>query len=287
MLGFLLIDKPAGMTSHDVVYALRRKFNIKRLGHAGTLDPGATGLLVMGIGPATRCFNFLALDPKEYTFEVRFGRTTTTYDDEGEPTSTQEVPTDIEQRIIQAIPQFLGDIIQLPPMFSAVKKDGKPLYTYARKGVEVERAPRQIHISELELLNCAQGAATMRCLCSTGTYVRSLAHDIGQAVGCGAHASNIRRTRAGAFHVDDACRIEDADPGRVISLERALEHLPSVRLDQRSASFIRDGRTIGTEAKGTGETVLLDPNGAFMGIGIMEAQRIRPKSLLPKTDEAP
>lgn len=244
MLGILLIDKPYGITSHDVVNEIRRRFGTKRVGHAGTLDPAATGLLVVAVGPATRFLQYLPLEPKQYRGEITFGRTTTTQDVEGEVTSEQPVPEDLHVALEATIPKFLGLVQQLPPMFSAVKKGGKPLYSYARKGENVEREPRTVHIAAIELLGWAGATADVRVICSGGTYLRTLAADIGEAVGCGAFLSKLNRERVGRFHLEDSIPLDAADLQHLIPLEDALPPVPIVRLTDEQLVAIRHGQAI-------------------------------------------
>ena len=218
MLGVLLVDKPLGCTSHDVVNDIRRRFHTKRVGHAGTLDPLATGLLVVAIGPATRFLQYLPLEPKEYVAEITFGKTTTTYDREGEIVSEHPFPADLRGSIEQVLPSFLGLIQQVPPMYSAVKVAGKALYKYARAGNEIERESRSVHIGAFEIEEIADSLLRARIVCSGGTYIRTLAHDLGNAVGCGAHLSGLRRTKVGRFTIDRAIPLDEIAPDRIDAL---------------------------------------------------------------------
>src|SRR5579871_5087584 len=218
MFGILLIDKPLGCTSHDVVNDMRRRFQTKRVGHAGTLDPLATGLLVVAVGPATRFLQYLPLEPKEYDAEITFGKSTTTFDREGDITSEAAVPADLDDVIQAVLPSFLGLIQQTPPMFSAVKIGGKALYKYARAGEEVLREPRNVHIGEFQILNVQDDKIRARIVCSGGTYIRTLAHDLGQAVGCGAYLSDLNRTRVGRFDLSQAVPLKEASPAHLLPL---------------------------------------------------------------------
>ncbi|MFW5942793.1 MAG: tRNA pseudouridine(55) synthase TruB, partial [Chloroflexota bacterium] len=198
MEGLLNVDKPLHLTSHDVVARVRRLCDTRRVGHAGTLDPLASGVLVLAVGRATRLLEYVVGQPKEYQARVRLGQETNTYDGEGEITAQRPVPVtraDVEQ----ALQQFRGDIAQIPPMYSALKKGGKRLYELARQGKEVEREARRVTIYDLEILTWDRPVLTVRVRCSTGTYIRSLAHDLGQALGTGAYLSGLRRTAIGAF----------------------------------------------------------------------------------------
>ena len=206
--GILLIDKPSDHTSHDVVARVRRKLAMKRIGHAGTLDPMATGLLIMLVGKATSASQFLISLDKEYTGTIRLGVSTNSQDAEGEVVETRPVPPLTEAQVNAAIATFLGDQYQTPPMFSAIKIDGVPLYKSARKGEEVEREPRFIRVMSWELTRFAPPELDFRLRCSKGTYVRTLAHDLGNTLGCGGHLSALRRTATHTFRVEQALTID-------------------------------------------------------------------------------
>lgn len=206
--GILLIDKPSGLTSHDVVDRVRRKLKMKRIGHAGTLDPMATGLLIILVGKATKLSQYLMSLDKAYEGTVTLGVSTNTYDAEGEVMTTQPVP-DLSLSDVQAtLSSFVGDQYQTPPMFSAVKIHGQPLYKMARKGKEVEREPRFIRISRFEASRFETPEFDFSLDCTKGTYVRSLANDIGEKLGCGAHLSALRRTASDRFHIENAIELE-------------------------------------------------------------------------------
>ncbi len=197
--GVLLVDKSPGMTSHDVVAVARRCLGMKKIGHCGTLDPMATGMLILVIGSATRIQDLLMSEDKEYIGTATLGFTTNTQDKEGTPLETKEVPPLSEQQIRDALDTMKGDFYQMPPMVSAIKKDGVPLYKLARKGLEIEREPRLVHVFEYELTRIALPEIDFRVVCSKGFYVRTYAHDLGQKLGCGAHLSALRRSRSGHF----------------------------------------------------------------------------------------
>src|SRR5215475_8048728 len=202
--GALLIDKPAGPTSHDVVDTIRRRFGIKKVGHCGTLDPNATGLLIIVLGRGTKLSEKLMSDDKVYEGGIKFGETTDSYDADGELLGSLPVPPLTLDELNEAAAQFIGDQMQTPPMVSAVKKDGVPLYKLARKGIEVEREPRLIHIYSFRFSAYQEPFATFRLACTKGTYVRTVAHELGQKLGCGAHLSSLRRTGSGKFDVTQA-----------------------------------------------------------------------------------
>lgn len=206
--GVLLIDKASGMTSHDVVAIARRQLNMKKIGHCGTLDPMATGLLMLVINRATKIQDLLMSEDKTYTGTITLGATTSTQDKEGEVEEEKEVP-DLSQGDIEAVfDEFKGDFEQIPPMVSAIKKDGVPLYKLARKGKVVERKPRQIYVTNYELSRVELPEIDFTVDCSKGFYVRTYAHDIGQKLGCGAHLSALRRTRSGKFNLERAVPVD-------------------------------------------------------------------------------
>jgi len=202
--GFLVVDKPVGWTSHDVVDAARRWLGIRRVGHLGTLDPRATGALPLAIREATKLAPFLAKGRKVYVGSIRLGVATDTYDGEGKVTHRHDGPLPSEKEVRAVLGEFLGAIQQVPPMFSSVKKDGVPLYRLARRGEEVEREARPVEIHSIEMPHYAPPEIGIEVTCSPGTYVRTLAHEVGQRLGCGAHLSALRRTASGPFSLDQA-----------------------------------------------------------------------------------
>lgn len=208
--GALLIDKPSGPTSHDVVDAIRREFYIKKVGHCGTLDPNATGLLIIVLGKATKLAERLMSDDKVYEGTIKFGEATDSYDSDGEIVSSLPVPPMTLDQINAEADTFVGDLMQEPPMVSAVKKGGVPLYKLARKGIEVERKARLIHIYTYRFTKYEEPEGQFRVACTKGTYVRSLAHELGKKLGCGAHLSTLRRVTSGKFDVADAIGLDDA-----------------------------------------------------------------------------
>ena len=220
--GVLLVDKPTGFTSHDVVARLRRKLAMKRIGHAGTLDPMATGLLIILVGKATRISQYLTNLDKEYEGTIELGKTTNSQDADGEVMETRPVPPLTEAEVRAVMQTYLGDQYQTPPMFSAIKVDGVPLYKRARKGEEVEREPRFIRVAGYELIRFALPHLDFRLRCSKGTYVRTLAHDLGQKLGCGAHLSALRRTATDKFRIDAALPLEEIEKLPVPDIEKRL-----------------------------------------------------------------
>ncbi len=206
--GVLLVDKDPGMTSHDVVAIARRSMRIKKIGHCGTLDPMATGLLMLVVGRATKIQDLLMSEDKEYVGTVTLGATTGTQDAEGEVLEEREVPALSDEEVRAAFDKFTGDFEQIPPMVSAIKKDGVPLYKLARKGKEVKRDPRPVYVTSYKLSRIALPEIDFTVNCSKGFYVRTYAHDIGQVLGCGGHLSALRRTRSGKFNLERSVKIE-------------------------------------------------------------------------------
>jgi tRNA pseudouridine55 synthase len=207
--GAVLIDKPAGPTSHDVVDAIRRAFNLEKVGHCGTLDPNATGLLIIVLGKGTKLSEKLMSDDKVYEGTIKFGETTDSFDADGELVSSLPVLPMTLEELNEAAATFQGDIMQVPPMVSAVKVKGVPLYKMARKGVEVERKARLIHVYNFQFSKYEEPIGFFRMTCTKGTYVRALAHELGQKLGCGGHLATLRRVVSGKFDVQDAVAFED------------------------------------------------------------------------------
>lgn len=230
--GALLIDKPSGPTSHDVVDAIRRKFGIKKVGHCGTLDPNATGLLIIVLGRGTKLSEKLMSDDKVYEGTIKFGEATDSYDADGELTASLPVPPLTLTELNEAAATFVGDLMQKPPMVSAVKKGGVPLYKLARKGLEVEREARLIHVYSFRFTSYDEPVGQFSVACTKGTYVRSLAHDLGEKLGCGAHLATLRRTVSGKFDVTTALPLA------------AILKLTTAELEKRVIPFLK---LIGTQ----------------------------------------
>lgn len=254
----------------------------RRVGHAGTLDPLATGVLVVAVGAATRFLNYLPLEPKVYDATITFGRATSTYDGEGETMSSAPVPDDMEARLLAAIPDFVGDIQQVPPIYSAIKREGQPLYAYARRGETVTVEARPVSISEIRVLEIGTDRVRMVVTCGGGTYIRSLAHDLGAAVGCGAYLSDLRRTAVGEFTEEIAVSPEASSPADLIPLQTALATLPQRRLTLPEANDIRHGRPIPRETAVIDPVVLIHPSGEVAAIGIPEGGLLHPKCVVPE-----
>ena len=221
-VGILLVDKPKGMTSHDVVARLRRVFKIKKIGHAGTLDPMATGLLLILVGKATKASQYLMSMDKEYAGTVKLGEVTDSQDADGEIVATTPVPDLVEKDVAEVIKTFLGDQYQIPPMYSAKKINGQKLYKLARQGKEVKREPRIIHISRYEITRFDLPEISFHVACSKGVYIRTLAHDLGERLGCGGHLCDFRRTAVGSFSVKNASTLEGIESMAASKLRHQL-----------------------------------------------------------------
>lgn len=248
MNGVLLVDKPSGMTSHDVVNRIRKAAGLRKVGHTGTLDPAATGLLLICLGAATRLSKYLTGMDKEYMGTLKLGLTTDSYDSDGTILEESDVPELSEKELSGLLAPYTGTIEQIPPMVSAVKVGGKRLYTLARKGEVVERPTREVTVSRFEILEWDSPLATFVVQCTTGTYVRSLCHDIGQDIGCGAILASLRRTVVGSHHVDDAIPLDDLkNPGnveeRLLSMGSVLS-MPSVTVTPQGHRMVLSGNQI-------------------------------------------
>ena len=300
MNGILIIDKPENFTSHDVVGKLRKILRTKRIGHTGTLDPFATGVLVIMVGKATRLAQFLDKDVKEYEALVQFGFETDTGDRTGELRITNYELRDVSiEEIENVLPDFRGEILQTPPMYSAKKIEGRKLYELARKGVEIERKPVKVKIYELEIIENAQRSAlstqriALRVVCSAGTYIRTLAEDIGQKIGIGAHLAELRRTGAGQFDLSKAVTIEELEKTVsenkldkvIISMNEALSHLPQIRLSEDEITKTRNGlklRKNDFEAEDNQPVRMTDEQENLVAVGFYNEREkvIQPKIVL-------
>lgn len=249
--GVLVIDKPIGMTSHDVVQVVRKGTNIRRAGHTGTLDPRASGVLVILVGPAVRLSEYVSASDKRYQAVIQLGTTTDTYDGDGRVLSTTSVDIS-EKQFDDVLQSFVGEIEQVPPPYSSVKVKGRHAYDMARNGEEVDLDPRTINVYNLELLEWAPPEAVLDVFCSSGTYVRSLAHDLGEKLGCGAHLIGLRRTRSGRFTLRDAVplrKLKEAFDDNtwdkyLIPAAEALSDWQAVELDAEKLDIVRHGRRI-------------------------------------------
>ncbi len=285
--GLAVLDKPAGMTSHDVVSAVRRSLACRRVGHAGTLDPPATGVLLVGVGPATRLLRFAQATDKTYDGTFVLGATTTTLDATGEVTATFDVGHVADGDVAGAAAALTGDLDQVPPMVSAVKVAGRRLHELAREGVEVERAPRRVHVARFDVSPVGDGAWRFEVACASGTYVRALVDDLGRALGAGAHVTSLRRTGSGRFTLDDAVALDAfVAAGRDAALLAPLamvSHLGVVTLSTREAGSFRHGRSLAAPpgALQGDERAVCDESGALLGVATIDAAgALRPAVVL-------
>ena len=242
--GVLVVDKPAGVTSHDVVSRIRKRFNTRKVGHLGTLDPMATGVLPVTIGKATRLARFIPNAPKEYTGRIRLGRATTTGDAEGEPLAEERSVTIDRRELVEAMASFLGTIEQIPPAYSAKKIAGVRAHRLARRGIEFHMQPVTVTIERLELVAFDSPELDFRVVCSGGTYIRSLARDLGEMLETGGHLLSLHRTRSGPFILDEAVGTENATRANVIPPEQLLGHLARIEVTETGEEFIRHGRPV-------------------------------------------
>ena len=274
--GVVLVDKPSGVTSHDVVDAVRRALGTRKVGHAGTLDPMATGLLVLGVGRATRLLRFLGDLPKAYEGTMRLGVETDTLDADGEVVRTSAVGVTRDE-VASTMRSLVGDSLQRPPAYSAVKVGGRKLYEAARAGEPIEAPPRQIRVQAFDLVAMHGEDVRFRVVCSVGTYVRVLAADVGATLGCGAHLTELRRTSIGPLSVE-AATTPDA-PGAPLPMATAVAHLPHLRLDEHEATAARNGRILGP-AGIDGPYIVHDGDGKPIGIYRDEGSKARPEVII-------
>jgi tRNA pseudouridine55 synthase len=262
--GLAVVDKPAGVTSHDVVAMLRRRFDERQIGHSGTLDPAATGVMLLGVGRVTKVLRYLTALGKTYTGEVVFGAATSTLDDQGEVTGRFEMvglrPEDVRS---VAAEHLTGDILQIPPMVSALKVDGRRLHELARAGIEIERAPRPVTVRRFEV-DATDDPLVFRIevQCSSGTYIRSLADDLGRLLGGGAHLRGLRRTAVGSFGEDEAA---PPDQCELRPAATALRDYSSVHVDATTAAMVRQGRVL-PAFEGAGPWAVLDEGGELLAV---------------------
>jgi tRNA pseudouridine55 synthase len=274
--GLVLVDKPEGITSHDAVAAVRRALGTRKVGHAGTLDPMATGLLMMGVGRATRLLRFLGDLPKAYEATMRLGVETTTLDADGEV--VHRAPVEVtDDELAAAVARLVGESMQRPPAYSSVKVRGRKLYEAARTGESLEAPPRPIRVDRFEVSDRRGDDVDVSIVCGGGTYVRVLAADVGRALGCGAHLTALRRTRIGPFDVEDA--VAPDTPGSPRPTEDAVAHLPRVSLEAEEARAAGHGRALGPSGL-RGPYRVLAPDGALIGVYEDEGARSKPLVIL-------
>lgn len=277
MNGILVVDKPEGMTSHDVVQAVRKRFKTSKVGHLGTLDPMATGVLPLCLGKATRMGQFIPNSPKVYEGDIRLGFSTDTYDREGTPTS-EEKPFDAAA-IGPAMRSLTGSFDQVPPPFSAKKVGGVPSHRLARKSQALELAAVRIDVEQFEMLDLHAPFIRFRVVCSPGTYVRSLAHDLGRRLACGAHLTSLRRIQSGEFRVEQAVKLEQISSAGLIPMERLLESWPRIEVSGIEESKVVHGNPIRSETPG-GFARIFNKQGEFLAVAAVENGWVRPRLVL-------
>ena len=286
------MDKPAGISSNDVVQQAKRLFGAQKVGHTGSLDPLATGVLPLCFGEATKFSQYLLDADKKYWAQVRLGITTETGDADGEVIAQADASSVTPAQAVAALETFVGEIEQIPSMYSALKHQGQPLYKLARKGIEVERAPRQVSIYSAELLQFSEASIELRVHCSKGTYIRSLAEDLGAALGCGAHVSALRRLAAGPYEEGQAttlaelCETNDIQEmdALLLPVSSAVDSWPAVRLHEDTAHYVRQGQPVQVAHAPTDGWVQifeLAEEDRFLGVGeILTDGRVAPRRLV-------
>ena len=284
--GVLLLNKPVGISSNAALQKAKWLLNAKKAGHTGTLDPFADGLLPLCFGEATKFSAYLLESDKRYRAVMQLGVTTTTGDPEGEILATRDVDTS-RAEIEALLPRFTGEIEQIPPMHSALKHQGRPLYEYARAGIEIERPPRQVTIRTLELVECDPPRVVLDVQCSAGTYIRTLAQDIGAALGYGAHLTALTRTAAGGFRLDQAHTLAELDaldatlrPGLLLPADCLVAHLPAVQLDAADAAALCQGRSVAHATEYQGLARIYAAPHTFIGLADADAGYLQPRRLI-------
>jgi tRNA pseudouridine55 synthase len=291
MNGFLNINKPKDITSFGVVKNVRELLHIKKAGHAGNLDPNATGVLVVGVGKATKFLSYIVNLEKEYVATVKFGLLTDTLDITGEVLMQKAVPKLTKEGLEEALSAFVGEIDQVPPSFSALKFQGKRLYELAREGVLVTSKPKRVVIHKIELLDMAEDEVTLRVACSKGTYLRSLARDLGEALGTLGIIKDLVRMKVGHFSLKDAVAMDDESLAtKCIPLDEGLKHLPEVYITDKASRYFRNGNRVGTGGMlGRPQGVrnfqpvrVYDESGGFLGVGLLKFEGLYPKNVIPE-----
>lgn len=290
--GILLLDKPVGITSNLALQKVKRLFDANKAGHTGNLDPMASGLLPICLGEATKVSGYLLDSDKTYLGTIKLGERTNTADAEGEVIETRPVENVDEARVREVLSHFIGEQEQVPPMHSAIKQDGQPLYKLAHQGLEVERKARKITIFSINLLRFADNEIDIEVHCSKGTYIRTLAEDIGEMLGCGGHLSALRRTQSGPFHMEQMVTLPELDAlaeqgtdalDKLLQpIETALTDWPEVSLTQHTAYYLRQGQAVQVpQAPASGWVKIFADDQQFLGIGqILSDGRVAPKRLI-------
>ncbi|MBI3431810.1 MAG: tRNA pseudouridine(55) synthase TruB [Hydrogenophilales bacterium] len=284
--GVLLLNKPVGITSNAALQKAKWLLNAKKAGHTGTLDPFADGLLPLCFGEATKFSAYLLDADKRYRAVLQLGVTTTTGDPEGEVLDTREVAASCAD-IAAVLPRFMGEIEQIPPMHSALKHQGRPLYEYARAGIEIERPARKVTIRDLACIECEPPRLVLDVQCSAGTYIRTLAQDIGAALGCGAHLTALTRTAAGGFLLEQAHTLAELETlgasqrqNLLLPADCLVAHLPAIQLDATDAEALRQGRSVAHPAAHPGLTRVYTASHSFIGLADIDAGKLIPRRLI-------
>lgn len=286
--GVLLLDKPTGLSSNQALQEAKRLLRACKAGHTGSIDPIATGLLPLCFGEATKISQFLLDADKRYWTVFKLGVSTDSYDSEGEVIERRPVKADMK-KVNRALREFMGEIEQIPPMYSAVKQGGQALYKLARQGIEVERPPRRVMIHELKLLSFEGDRLELDITCSKGTYIRTLAHDLGEGLGCGAHVAELRRLQVGLFYIDQSVTLDtlrELDPGqraeKLLPIDRALSDLPDVNLTPLAVHYLLQGQPVSVRHPHPPGWVRLYQEGdLFLGMGqVLDDGRVAPKRLM-------
>ena len=291
--GIILLDKPKGVSSNEALQQVKAIFHAQKAGHTGSLDPLASGLLPICFGEATKFANYILTADKSYATECKLGMTTTTGDQEGDILETRPVPAINEKQITEVLESFLGESYQIPPMYSALKKDGQPLYKLAREGIEVDREPRRIWIESITLKSIDGDHLSYDVSCSKGTYIRTLSEDIGKKLGCGAYVTELRRFDLGVFDISESVTLEKLNALRdekafaemddyIQPIEDALTDWPAVTLTEDSAFYVKQGQAVQvSKAPADGLVTLFDSSNQFMGIGeIQDDGKVKPSRML-------
>ena len=285
--GVFLLNKPLGLSSNSALQKVRRLFNAQKAGHTGALDPLATGLLPICLGEATKFSHYLLDSTKRYQTTVKLGQTTATGDVEGEILQQRDVPALTEANIEQVLEQFRGDIKQVPPMYSALKREGRPLYELARQGIEIEREARPVTIYELKLLSFTEDSLTLDVTCSKGTYIRVLGEDIGEALGCGGHLTKLHRVQTGHFEINPDYTIEylesltlEQRDALLLPVYAPVEHFPKVQLPEGREKYFCNGQESNIEHEAAAEVLVFDGERCLGLAEITDKKRLVPKRLL-------
>lgn len=285
--GVFLLNKPIGMSSNGALQKVRRLFNAQKAGHTGALDPLATGLLPICLGEATKFSHYLLDSTKRYQTTVKLGQTTTTGDIEGDILQKRNVPLLTRESIEQVLAQFRGDIQQVPPMYSALKREGRPLYELARQGIEIERAARPVTIYDLTLLSFTEDSLTLDVTCSKGTYIRVLGEDIGEALGCGGHLSYLHRIQTGHFEINPDYTIEyleslsqEQRDALLLPVYAPVEHFPRVQLPEGREKYFGNGQESNIDHEAVAEVLVFDGERCLGLAEITDKKRLVPKRLL-------